>query len=86
VTRALAGVVPPEIARLLSFALADDGPVEAIADRLSTWLRLDPGTRERTGHALSARTRELWSWEGVARGVLAASAGRLDELPPVPDA
>jgi hypothetical protein len=26
--------------------------------------------------------RELWSWEGVARGVIAASEGRLDELPP----
>jgi glycosyltransferase involved in cell wall biosynthesis len=83
VTRALAEVVSPQIARLLSFQLGD-GAVEAIAERLSEWLSLDPATRDRASRALSARARELWSWEGVARGVLAASAGRLDELPPVP--
>jgi glycosyltransferase involved in cell wall biosynthesis len=83
VTRALAEVVPPQIARLLSFQLGD-GAVAAIADRLSEWLSVDPATRDRVSVALSARARELWSWEGVARGVLAASAGRLDELPPVP--
>jgi hypothetical protein len=45
---------------------------------------MDPRARRGIESALSARAIELWSWEGVARGVLAASAGRLDELPPVP--
>jgi glycosyltransferase involved in cell wall biosynthesis len=83
VSRALAETVPPEIARLLSFPLGP-GAVATIAERISGWLSLDPGTRDRVARALSARARELWSWEGVARGVLAASAGRLDELPEVP--
>jgi hypothetical protein len=26
-------------------------------------------------------TRRLWSWEGVARGVIATSRGELDRLP-----
>ena len=34
--------------------------------------------------ALRETAARLWSWEGVAGGVLAASAGRLDELPSVP--
>jgi glycosyltransferase involved in cell wall biosynthesis len=84
VTRELAAVVPPEVARLLSFPLGPDA-VPAIAERISSWLSLDPETRDRAARALSARAGELWSWEGVARGVLAASAGRLDELPRVPE-
>jgi hypothetical protein len=31
--------------------------------------------------ALVETVARLWSWEGVARGVLAAAAGNLDELP-----
>jgi hypothetical protein len=30
---------------------------------------------------LVSTARRLWSWEGVARGVLESSAGRLDRLP-----
>jgi glycosyltransferase involved in cell wall biosynthesis len=84
VSRALAETVPPEIARLLSFPLGPDA-VPSIADRLSGWLSLDDRARDDAARALTARARELWSWEGVARGVLAASAGRLDELPTVPE-
>ena len=35
------------------------------------------------GEALAARVHELWSWERVAEGVIAASRGELDALPPV---
>jgi hypothetical protein len=28
--------------------------------------------------------RAIWSWDGVAEAVLAASGGRLDQLAPVP--
>jgi hypothetical protein len=33
--------------------------------------------------ALARRVDELWSWEGVARTVLAASEGQLEDLPGV---
>jgi glycosyltransferase involved in cell wall biosynthesis len=83
VSRKLSEALPPEAADLVSFPL-DDGAVEAIAERVNRWLALDPGARERARAALSETTARLWSWEGVARGVLGASAGLLDELPSVP--
>jgi glycosyltransferase involved in cell wall biosynthesis len=83
VSRLLAPALPDEARGLLSFPI-DDGAVEAIADRLDRWFALDPDVRQRAREALPARVRELWSWESVAQGVLAASAGRLDGLPAVP--
>jgi glycosyltransferase involved in cell wall biosynthesis len=82
VSRELVRELPPAAASLVSFGL-DDGAIEAIADRINRWLALDATTREEAQRALRATVARLWSWEGVARGVLAASAGRLDELPPV---
>src|SRR2546421_490187 len=81
VSRALAAALPPDVGELVSFPL-DDGAVRGIAARLNRWLGLDEPTRERARRALVDTASELWSWEGVARGVLAASAGRLEELPP----
>jgi glycosyltransferase involved in cell wall biosynthesis len=80
VSRELAADLAPELRDLVSFDL-DDGAVEAIAERLDRWLALDPGERERAGAALRATVERLWSWDGVARAVLAAAAGRLDGLP-----
>jgi glycosyltransferase involved in cell wall biosynthesis len=82
VSRQLAEAVGPERAPLLSFEV-DERAVEAIAERINGWLALDPETREKVGAALAARVEELWSWERVAEGVLAASRGELDSLPPV---
>jgi glycosyltransferase involved in cell wall biosynthesis len=82
VSRELAANLPAEVAPLVSFPL-DDRAVEGIAERVNAWLALDPGTRREAADALRATVIRLWSWEGVARGVLAASAGRLDELPPL---
>ncbi len=59
--------------------------MRGIAERLNAWLRLDEATRERARRALAETAAQRWSWEGVASGVLAASAGRLDELTPVPE-
>ena len=78
----LAAELAPDVAPLVSFPL-DDGAVGAIAARINRWLALDPRTQEAAADALRATVTRLWSWERVARGVLAASAGRLDELPPV---
>ena len=48
-----------------------------IAERLNAWLGLDEATREQARRALAETAAERWSWEGVAAGILAASAGRL---------
>ena len=80
VSRQLAAALPPESAELVSFPV-EAGAVEAIAARLDGWLGLPAEQRERSRSALVETTRRLWSWEGVARGVLAAAAGELDSLP-----
>jgi glycosyltransferase involved in cell wall biosynthesis len=80
VSEALARAVPPEAASLLSFPV-DDEAVPAIARRLTGWLTADRELRERTRAGLIETVRERWSWDGVARGVIAAAEGRLDELP-----
>jgi glycosyltransferase involved in cell wall biosynthesis len=82
VAQLLAEAVPPDLARLLSFPVGPEA-VSELADRLDGWLGLDPERRREAGLALSARVDELWSWEGVARTVIAASRGELDALPPV---
>ena len=80
VAAALAAAVPPDARDLLSFPL---GPraVHELADRIVRWLQAPEDVRAQTRRALVATTRERWSWEGVARGVLAAAEGRLEELP-----
>jgi glycosyltransferase involved in cell wall biosynthesis len=83
VSRALAAELPPEAGRLLSFPLGDRAVAE-LADRINGWLGLDPAIAAEARRRLRATARRLWSWEGVARGVLTASAGRLAELPQVP--
>jgi glycosyltransferase involved in cell wall biosynthesis len=82
VAQLLAEAVEPDLARLLSFPVGSAAVTE-LADRLDGWLALDPGRRREAGSALSGRVDELWSWDGVARTVLAASAGQLDDLPRV---
>jgi glycosyltransferase involved in cell wall biosynthesis len=79
VSEALARAVPREIAPLLSFAV-DDGAVEALAACVVGWLQADPQLRDRTRVGLVETVRERWSWEGVARGVIAAARGELDDL------
>jgi glycosyltransferase involved in cell wall biosynthesis len=80
VSRALAADAPGEVERLLSFPV-DDGAVEGIAERLVAWLEAPDDLRARTREALVGTARERFSWEGVARGVLTAAQGRVDELP-----
>jgi glycosyltransferase involved in cell wall biosynthesis len=80
VSRQLAHGLPAGVAELTSFPV-ELGAVEAVADRLNRWLALAAGEREAAREALVETVARLWSWEGVARGVLAASAGELAELP-----
>jgi glycosyltransferase involved in cell wall biosynthesis len=85
VARELDRELPAAARGLTGFPLCSDA-VSEIADRLLRWMRLPAGERERerAERALIDTVRRLWSWEGVAQGVLEASAGELDRLPPVP--
>ncbi|MGN6816137.1 MAG: glycosyltransferase family 4 protein [Solirubrobacterales bacterium] len=81
VSRQLRSVLPRQIGSLTSFPVKP-GAVEAIAARLNAWLALPEAERETARAALVEVVAGLWSWEGVARCVLTAAAGNLDELPP----
>jgi hypothetical protein len=70
--------LPGEVGRLTSFPV-EAGAVEAIAARLNGWLSLSGQQRAEAREALVETARRLWSWEGVARGVLAAAAGQEPE-------
>jgi glycosyltransferase involved in cell wall biosynthesis len=80
VSRQLMTALPPEVGALTSFPV-EAGAVEAIAERLNGWLALSEEERAAARNSLVETARRLWSWEGVAREVLGASAGRLGELP-----
>ncbi|HWA53269.1 MAG TPA: glycosyltransferase family 4 protein [Solirubrobacterales bacterium] len=80
VSRQLAAALPPDVGPLTSFPV-EPGAVEAIAARLDGWLSLPEERREGAREALVETARRLWSWEGVARGVIAAARGELDRLP-----
>ena len=67
------------MARLVSFPL-DERTVVAIAARVDAWLALPVAEREAAGEDLRETADRLWSWRGVARTVLRASAGELDDL------
>ena len=79
VSDALARAVPEQAAGWLSFPV-DDGAVRALAACLVGWLTADPALRSRTRAGLVSTVRERWSWDGVARGVIAAARGELDRL------
>jgi len=83
VSRELAAALEPDLRELVSFELGERA-VMAIAGRLDAWLATDDQTRERARAALAETAARLWGWEGVARGVIAASQGRIDELAQVP--
>jgi glycosyltransferase involved in cell wall biosynthesis len=79
VSDALARAVPRKAAGWLSFPV-DDNAVAALAARVVSWLQADSALRSRTRAGLVSTARERWSWEGVARGAIAAARGELDGL------
>jgi glycosyltransferase involved in cell wall biosynthesis len=82
VSKLLAETLEPDLAPLLSFSIGPEAITE-LADRICGWLALDQDRRRQAGLALAERVDELWSWDGVARTVIAASRGELERLPPV---
>jgi len=80
VSERLAHDQAPEVAPLTSFPV-EPGAVEAIADRLDRWFELSEETHAEARATLVDTVARVWSWEGVARGVLDAAAGNLGGLP-----
>jgi glycosyltransferase involved in cell wall biosynthesis len=79
VSATLACHIPAQAAPWLSFVV-DDGAVSALADCIVGWLGANADLRAKTRAGLVEAVREHWSWEGVARGVIAAASGELDDL------
>jgi glycosyltransferase involved in cell wall biosynthesis len=80
VARALAAAVPAPIAPWLTFAVGPDS-VGQLADNLAGWLEAPDDLRARTREAIVGVARERYSWDGVARTVIAAARGELAGLP-----
>jgi len=80
VARALAAAAPAAVRPWLTFEVGPDA-VTQLADGLASWLDAPPELRARTREAIVGVARERYSWDGVARTVLAAAQGRLDDLP-----
>jgi glycosyltransferase involved in cell wall biosynthesis len=80
VARTLAAAVPEPARRMLTF---DVGPqaVTQLAEALSGWLEAPQDLRAATRAGIVAATRETYSWDGVARSVIAAAQGDLADLP-----
>lgn len=72
VSEALAADLPAAAADLVTFPVNDES-VRAIADRLLVWFELPEATRKEVRDALRQTSVRLWSWERVARVVVAAS-------------
>jgi glycosyltransferase involved in cell wall biosynthesis len=73
VTATLAPALPEELRPLMSFEVGP-GAVREIAEKLVTWLTLDPAERERARAALAAEAARRYSWESVAEGVIDAAS------------
>jgi glycosyltransferase involved in cell wall biosynthesis len=73
VTATLAPALPAQLRPLMSFDVGP-GAVREIADKLVTWLTLDPAERERARDALAAEAARRYSWESVAEGVIDAAS------------
>jgi hypothetical protein len=57
------------------------GAVTELAEGLSGWLAAPGDLRAATREAIVAATRERYSWDGVARTVIAAAEGDLEGIP-----
>jgi len=80
VARTLAAAVPEPARPWLTFEVGP-GAVTELADDLASWLSAPEDLRAATREAIVAATRERYSWDGVARTVVAAAQGRLEDLP-----
>jgi glycosyltransferase involved in cell wall biosynthesis len=84
VSSVLARDLPASVREFLSFPL-ERHVVRSIAACVSGWLLSPAGARDAVRASLVASVAAHYSWEGVARGVIAAARGDLDALD-APDA
>ncbi|HEX5618014.1 MAG TPA: glycosyltransferase family 4 protein [Solirubrobacteraceae bacterium] len=85
VARTLGAAAPAAATPWLTFQVGPTA-VRQLADNLSAWLAAPDDLRAQTRDAIVAATREHYSWDGVARSVIAAARGELAGLPlPAPD-
>ncbi|MGZ4225849.1 MAG: glycosyltransferase [Solirubrobacteraceae bacterium] len=81
VSRVLAAALPVPVGDLVSFPL--QGPVvQSIASRLITWLLMPEEVSATARASLVETVAAHYSWESVARTVIAAAQGELDALDP----
>jgi glycosyltransferase involved in cell wall biosynthesis len=80
VARTLGAAAPDAARPWLTFEVGP-GAVRELAADLSAWLAAPDDLRTATREAIVAATRESYSWDGVARSVIAAARGELDGLP-----
>ena len=80
VARTLADAVPEAARDWLTFEVGP-GAVPELAGALSSWLAAPEDLRAATRAAIVEATRERYSWDGVARTVIAAAQGELEHLP-----
>jgi glycosyltransferase involved in cell wall biosynthesis len=80
VARTLSEAVPEAARPWLSFEIGPDAVVE-LAAALTGWLEAPSDLRARTREAMVEATRARYSWDGVARTVIAAAQGQLSKLP-----
>jgi glycosyltransferase involved in cell wall biosynthesis len=80
VARTLAAAVPAPARDWLSFELGP-GSVRELAADLIGWLGAPDELRANTRAAMVEATRARYSWDGVARTVIAAAQGELSRLP-----
>ena len=80
VARTLGAAAPDAARGWLTFEVGP-GAVRELAADLSDWLAAPEDLRAATREAIVAATRETYSWDGVARSVIAAARGELDGLP-----
>jgi len=81
VSRTLGQGLPKRVRDLLSFTLGPE-VVHSIAACLIGWLRTPPEQRDATRANLVQTVAKRYSWESVARGVIAAARGELEILDP----
>ena len=79
----LGEALEPDLRALLSFPVGPAGDRGAGRPPRAAGSRSSRSAAAQAGLALARRVDELWSWEGVARTVIAASRGELEGLPPV---
>jgi glycosyltransferase involved in cell wall biosynthesis len=80
VARALSAALPEPVRPWLTFEVGPDA-VTQLADGLASWLEAPAELRATARDAIVGVARERYSWDGVARTMIAAAQGRLAALP-----